>query len=115
MKALLIAALAALSACANAQRLPGPPPVESHVLVTAQQQSTPYEDSQGASVLIVKDNQLRAALTQDGDLEFGEQATVDFADIVPTHGRLRGYAVIRVQGQRMVMPVYDYVEEDAQR
>jgi hypothetical protein len=107
----LVALSALMSACAYAQRLPAP---ESHVLITAQQPATPFEDSTGASVIVVKGGELRAALTQDGDLQFGQAATVDFADIVQTHGRLVGYAIVRVQGQKMVMPVYEYVDE-AQR
>ena len=105
-----VALLASMSAVAN-DRLGDPD--ASQVIITGQRDLTPFEKSQPGSLTIIdpKTGEAKLALTPQGDVVLGEGATIDHSEVKPYAGiQAPFFVVIRVQGKKYVMPVYEYVE-----
>ena len=66
-----------------------------------------------AAISVRQGNQERMTVTTNGDVQFAENATIDFADEAPAAGQFKGWVVIRVAGELRVMPSYAIVRGSA--
>ena len=98
--------LVASAAVPLAARADDAPPDTTLYIRADVQYLRPHPSVRTAPLQLRTDGVASMVLTDTGTIEFGEGATIDFADYARHAGRLRGFVYVRVQGERMLMPVF---------